>query len=172
MAICAEDVFYFSKLSQLNCEEWITLPGFNERYQISNLGRIKSFAFGGEWRILSGALDSSVRPRFRLSIGGVASTHIASHLVMLAFVGERPQSLVVCHNNGNPTDNRLFNLRYDTQRNNQKDRSKHIQLGIQNRAVACRDEIRQLLLSSCLTRHEVCVLFGVTLRQLDALEFA
>jgi hypothetical protein len=35
-------------------------------------------------------------------------------LVLTAFVGSRPSGLEGCHRNGDPTDNRLENLRWDT----------------------------------------------------------
>lgn len=37
---------------------------------------------------------------------------------MLAFVGEPLEGMEVCHINGDPTDNRLENLRYDTRTQN------------------------------------------------------
>jgi hypothetical protein len=46
-------------------------------------------------------------------------------LVGEAFLGPRPAGLVICHNNGTPTDNRSANLRYDTQTSNQHDRRIH-----------------------------------------------
>ena len=39
-------------------------------------------------------------------------------LVMLAFVGPAPEGMEVRHLNGNPTDNRLINLKYGTRREN------------------------------------------------------
>lgn len=46
-------------------------------------------------------------------------------LVMAAFVGPCPDGIEVCHNNGNPADNRLSNLRYGTHSENQLDQVKH-----------------------------------------------
>lgn len=46
-------------------------------------------------------------------------------LVMATFVGPRPPQMDVCHNNGNPMDNRLGNLRYDTHKGNHADRKAH-----------------------------------------------
>ena len=45
-------------------------------------------------------------------------TWLVHQLVMLAFVGEPPEGMYVLHSNGNPSDNRLSNLRYDTQSEN------------------------------------------------------
>lgn len=39
-------------------------------------------------------------------------------LVMQTFVGPPPKGMEVCHRNGDPTDNRLENLRYDTRTQN------------------------------------------------------
>jgi hypothetical protein len=44
---------------------------------------------------------------------------------MEAFVGPRPPRLVVCHSDGDHHNNRLCNLRYDTNGNNQRDRTAH-----------------------------------------------
>jgi DNA-binding transcriptional regulator YiaG len=46
-------------------------------------------------------------------------------LVMLAFVGPCPAGHEVRHINGDPSDNRLVNLRYGTRSENQKDRARH-----------------------------------------------
>jgi hypothetical protein len=40
------------------------------------------------------------------------------HLVAQEFIGPRPAGMVICHNNGDPLDNRVENLRYDTQASN------------------------------------------------------
>ena len=44
---------------------------------------------------------------------------------MLAFVGEIPEGKQVAHNDGNPANNWLSNLRYATPEENQNDKSKH-----------------------------------------------
>ena len=46
-------------------------------------------------------------------------------LVLEAFVGPCPEGMEACHNNGDPADNRLENLRWDTRQENQKDAVKH-----------------------------------------------
>lgn len=42
-------------------------------------------------------------------------------LVLLSFVGKRPDGLQVCHRNNIKTDNRLENLRYDSPQGNARD---------------------------------------------------
>lgn len=44
---------------------------------------------------------------------------------MLAFIGPPPEGMEVCHNNGNPRDNRVVNLRYDSTRQNILDQVRH-----------------------------------------------
>lgn len=46
-------------------------------------------------------------------------------LVLDAFVGPCPDGMMACHNNGDPSDNRLPNLRWGTMKENQEDRIAH-----------------------------------------------
>lgn len=46
-------------------------------------------------------------------------------LVIAAFVGPRPDGMVVCHNDGNRSNDSIENLRYDTQANNIADIKRH-----------------------------------------------
>jgi hypothetical protein len=46
-------------------------------------------------------------------------------LVLETFVGPCPECMECCHNNGNPSDNRLENLRWDTHSANARDAVKH-----------------------------------------------
>lgn len=56
-------------------------------------------------------------------------------LVLETFVGPRPEGMEACHNNGDPTDNRLGNLRWDTRSENVKDAVRHgVVLGAANAA--------------------------------------
>lgn len=67
--------------------------------------------------------------------GGYLSVHLGvnkkkfnflvHYLILKTFISERPEGYECCHNNGNPADNRLQNLRWDTHFNNNQDRKKH-----------------------------------------------
>lgn len=46
-------------------------------------------------------------------------------LMLLAFVGDCPVGMEACHNNGNASDNRIDNLRWDTKANNALDLRTH-----------------------------------------------
>ena len=113
----------------MQTEIWKDIPGFEGRYQASTLGRIRSVdhrvrlvAHGTETtRLCKGRV---LRPG-RMSDGhlsvvlgreyGSIPVHTA---VALAFLGPRPDGMDVCHNDGNPENNHLGNLRYDSRTDN------------------------------------------------------
>ena len=112
-------------------EIWKDVPCYEGRYQVSNMGRVKSlerkvrsvnwYAHKEFWR--------TVRERI-LRPGPVQSGHLyvvlghgeagvpVHQLVMRAFVGDPPQGMEVRHLNGDPTDNRLDNLKYGSRTEN------------------------------------------------------
>lgn len=52
-------------------------------------------------------------------------TKYIHRLVLEAYVGPCPKGMEACHKNGNPFDNRLSNLRWDTRSENQRDTVRH-----------------------------------------------
>jgi hypothetical protein len=58
-----------------------------------------------------------------LSKGGKQFPRKVHRLVMETFIGECPNGMEVCHNDGNILNNNLNNLRYDTHKNNMRDRT-------------------------------------------------
>lgn len=77
---------------------------------------------------------------YRANING--KHRLVHNLVLEAFVGSRPKGMYACHNNGNPKDNRIENLRWDTPKNNVKDRNGHgtDQYGVKNPSAKYTDE--------------------------------
>lgn len=59
--------------------------------------------------------------RFR-AYGKTRKVHVA---VLEAFVGPRPEGMQALHNNGDPSDNTVENLRWGTASDNMKDKSLH-----------------------------------------------
>ena len=57
----------------------------------------------------------------RLCKNGVHYNRYVHRLVLEAYVGPCPEGMECCHNNGDPLDNRLENLRWDTRSANIKD---------------------------------------------------
>lgn len=113
-------------------EIWKDIPGYEGRYQASTEGRIRSVdhrvrvvAHGTEsTRLMKGRV---LRPgklkdgHVSVVLGHGAHGSLVHRLVMLTFVGPVPEGCEVCHNDGNPQNNALENLRYDTRSENIKD---------------------------------------------------
>ena len=113
-------------------EIWKDVPGYEGKYQVSNMGRVKSLErkvrsvnwyTGKEFfrtvqeRILKpGSLCTSGHLSVVLGHGEIGRP--VHQLVMKAFIGNPPDGMEVCHINGDPTDNRLENLRYGTRTEN------------------------------------------------------
>lgn len=60
-----------------------------------------------------------------LRVDGETIERRVHHLVLEAFVGPRPPGMEGCHNDGDPTNNRVENLRWDTHKANVADMVKH-----------------------------------------------
>ena len=109
-------------------ETWKDVPGYEGKYQVSDLGRVRSLphkvrvvAHGTEATRMSPGRILRPGPRssghLTVSLGRHNSQQV-HQLVMRAFVGPRPDGMEVCHNDGDPTNNALDNLRYDTRAEN------------------------------------------------------
>ena len=111
-------------------EYWLPIPDY-PAYSVSNLGRIYSHprvdALGrriGD-RILRPANNGGGYPFIGLWRDGVRKSHQVHRLVLTAFVGPCPDGMEGCHNDGNPMNSRLDNLRWDTRSGNHLDKRKH-----------------------------------------------
>ncbi|GAA1148019.1 hypothetical protein GCM10009651_35920 [Microbacterium natoriense] len=116
-------------------ERWAAVVGFENLYEVSDLGNVRSidrevtYSNGGvrryESRVLTGRVTASGHVRVSLYGGTRGRDHFVHRLVLESFVGPRPDGMEGCHENGVPGDNRLTNLRWDTTRGNHLDRVKH-----------------------------------------------
>jgi hypothetical protein len=117
-------------------EIWMVLPDW-PAYQVSSRGRIISHwslavrGVGGargrrirtEWRELKRRASPGGHLFFDASGGDGRHRHYFIHkAVLTTFVCPQPDGLVACHDDGNPANNRLNNLRWDTRRSNMLDR--------------------------------------------------
>jgi len=94
-------------------------------------GRGTRAVIGDEWRLMKFQTLRAGYPYVKLSGNIKQSVH---RLVLLAFVGPCPEGMEACHENGDRTDNRLSNLRWDTRMANSDDRTRH---GTQVRGETC-----------------------------------
>jgi hypothetical protein len=122
-------------------EIWADIPGFNNLYQASNLGRIKVKSRKVEKfcgligrkvtqqyaeRLLNPSKSSALgHCNVHISVNNVKYNLAVHRAVLMAFVGMPPDGTECCHNNGIADDNRLENLRWDTHFNNNQDRKRH-----------------------------------------------
>lgn len=92
-------------------EIWRDIDGFDGLYQVSNLGRVKSFHHGE--RILKVWLRSGY-PQVGLHRGGKSEKMPVHRLVAEAFIPNPESKPEVNHLNGNRVDNRVENLEWAT----------------------------------------------------------
>lgn len=114
-------------------EQWMPIPEW-PGYEVSDLGRVRSVARivqrSNGWRqtirerILKLAWDTC-GDTGHLTVTVYRQRRKVHRLVLTAFVGPAPAGHEGCHNDGDPSNNALSNLRWDTHRANSLDRIKH-----------------------------------------------
>lgn len=113
-------------------EIWKDISGYEGRYQVSSFGRVKSLPnrIRKSELILKQAKHKTAGHHLvnlTLSKSGIwkQRVHWVHRLVLEAFVGECPEGMEGCHNDGRPANNTLGNLRWDTDKGNAEDRVAH-----------------------------------------------
>ncbi len=157
-------------------ELWKPVVGYEGIYEVSDMGRIRSLSrrvkcqTGSKVireRILKFQTDRQGRQRVTLFRLGDCETLSIHKLVLCAFVGEPSFGEECCHWNGNASDNRLTNLRWDTRVANRVDahRLGEIPLG-EARAFAklTANSVRQMRLANNSGRFikDIAKEFGVS----------
>ena len=127
-------------------EQWRAIaewPG----YEVSDLGRVRSVA-----RVIqrSNGWQQTIQERIlkptwnmpgdsgHLTVTVYKKRKKVHRLVLIAFVGPGPEGHEVCHNDGDPSNNALSNLRWDTHRANSLDRTKHGRNQLANQKLCVR----------------------------------
>ncbi len=136
-------------------EIWKTIPKLvirsgreftPDRYEVSNLGRIrtKKQRYGQprkdlgnkrgeltEYRYLTGRPDQAGYMQVDLfDANSVRSKYRIHTIVMQTFIGLPEAGQVICHYDDIKTNNQLTNLRYDTMKENGKDRVRNKKLSL------------------------------------------
>lgn len=112
-------------------EIWKDIPGFEGRYQASSQGRIRSLDriviyVGKKQSTYTRKMTGRILKPGRFCKAGHLSVVLGHgengspvhQLVAKTFLGPCPDGMEVLHNNGDPTDNRIDNLRYGTRTDN------------------------------------------------------
>lgn len=117
---------------------WKDIPGWEGFYQVSDAGELRScprrieYVFNNK---LVSRFQQSVTLKTMISPNGYHKASLTKpgtrtqkfihDLVLLTFVGEKPEGAQVCHNDGDRNNNALSNLRYGSAKDNAQDRQKH-----------------------------------------------
>jgi hypothetical protein len=116
----------------MTAEEWCQIPGYEGRYDVSDIGRVRSWVAPGRptpWVLALAAQARSVGNYWtvQLSLGTRASARrwFVHRLVLAAFVGPCPDGQVVRHLDGNGENNDLRNLTYGSPSENNYDAVMH-----------------------------------------------
>lgn len=95
-----------------------------DRYDVSNKGRVRSFCYNNS-RILKTTDDGKGYPRVSLWKKGRSKNLRVHNIVLESFYKERPFGMEGCHNDGNPKNNNVSNLRWGTHKENMADKLIH-----------------------------------------------
>lgn len=109
-------------------EEWRPIPGYDGYYDVSDIGRVRSWRALGRYPNRRAAEPLLMSPWLRPSDGYLAATltrtgerscpRLVHILVAETFFGPCPPGQEVRHLNGVPGDNRVRNLAYGTHSQN------------------------------------------------------
>lgn len=111
-------------------EIWKKITGY-EDYEVSNYGNVRSYKNGNanclldKPKLLSTHKDGLGRLSVLLHKSNNPKRVRIHRLVLNEFIGKCPNGLECCHNDGNPSNNHIDNLRWDTHKNNCLDRKRH-----------------------------------------------
>ena len=127
----------------MTIETWKKLPILGGHYEVSTHGRVracerivfKSNQHGSISRQVYSSRILKGCPRHAKRRGKYIYHHLGykkkkynyacHYLVLITFVGERPDGATCCHNDGDSLNNRVENLRWCTQYENNQDRKRH-----------------------------------------------
>ena len=148
-------------------EIWKDIVGYEGLYQISNLGRVKSLKFGKE-KIMNSLKNSNGYLSICLSKGGIQKRYFIHRLVALVFIPNPDNKPCVDHINGIRTDNRVNNLRWCTNKENQnfplarKNNSiAHINHPKKSKAVLQIDKVTGKIIKEYLSTMEAARQLGI-----------
>lgn len=155
-------------------EVWKPVTGYEGYYEVSDQGRVRSVdrttttALGHKRFYRGTAMATTVKngyPYITLYRSGKQRSFFVHRLVLIAFRGEAPDGMEACHNDGDRSNPRIGNLRWDTRKNNHADKLEHgtVQHGEKNGfSRLTDDDVRKIrILVGLCTRAELAQAFGV-----------
>jgi hypothetical protein len=116
-------------------ERWLAVAGYEGHYEVSCLGRVRSLkrevvnSLGRIYpvaeRLLRQTINGAGYPYVCPWKSGRQQNYYVHRLVLETFVGRCPPGMEACHNDGNPLNSKLENLRWDTRESNMADMNRH-----------------------------------------------
>ena len=110
-----------------------------------------------------------------LARGGEKHTRHVHRLVMEAFAGPCPEGMECCHNDGDPANNRLDNLRWDTRKANMDDMLRHgtRRMGSRAHAKLREEDVREIrrLKAAGVPMDQLAASFGVSRPNIEAIVY-
>lgn len=155
-------------------EEWRPVIGYEGRYEVSDLGRVRSLArivaIGTNSRVLLGAvLKPKVLRNGYLAVGlwatkGRARWVLVHRIVLEAFVGPAPAWHETRHIDGDKANCRRANLEWATHIDNMRDQYRHGTriMGDKHHSTKLTEELARWVRDSHQTGSEVARVLGVT----------
>lgn len=149
-------------------EIWKSIPGFEDQYEVSDHGRVRSvdrtiILGDGQKRTYRGKILKPGRAKsghLTVVLGRAAGSRTVHSLVLLAFVGPPPSGQEGRHLNGVPGDNRLGNLTYGTRGDNMRDVKHH---GGRSNYKLSPDDVREIRsLFDTWSGVQLATFFGVS----------
>ena len=113
-------------MSDIN-ELWKHVPGYDYKYMVSSLGRVKSCQ-SGIWLMMTPVVSNRCYYQIGLTVSGKRTIHRLHQVVAMAFLNHIPngkRSICVDHIDNDPLNNRLDNLQIITHRENTSKDRKH-----------------------------------------------
>lgn len=171
---------YLERVRGLRCvtESWRPVPGFDGLFDASDLGRVRIVARVTAIRSRSGkptlrknkakVLGQYAIPSGHMFVGAKWNgkrfpVHVG-RLVLMAFCGPPQPGLECCHNDGDPTNNMLENLRWDTHANNNRDKLRHgtQEKGSSHHAAKLTEAVVAAMRAGTMTTAEACAATGAS----------
>lgn len=176
-------------VTALHEETWKPIRTWEGYYEVSDMGRVRSLdrtiLRKGSWyrgpqttttkgKVLAPSFDTFGYPMVKLKL--MSEERIELHrihsLVMETFIGPRPDKCVVAHNDGNPKNPQLANLRYDTVAGNVADKKAH---GTHtcgethSRAKLTQEEVDEIRSITGIPQSQIAARYGITQPHVSAL---
>ena len=154
-------------------EIWKDILGYENKYQVSDLGRVKGLdrvvkTKNGRTQykkgtILKNKMGTNGYYYVCLYKNNKQKTFMIHSLVALNFIGDRPYKNDICHINGNRLDNKVTNLKYDTRTENFNDMYRQGKKNPKGK-LSVEDvlEIRKMRKEENVPYKELAIIFGVS----------